>query len=234
MSTEAKLGLSLDDLIKTSKKEKLAARKPANGKAAQVKARSQALRAEKVGKARGMEVDSAGGGSVGKKKKIIIKPSTKAIRPIKASGGRPRPTQQPKGGRGAVGVPKGAKGKQPGGGSQPPTGLIVQVRVDPQPQQRSPAPVGRGRGGGGRGGRGGRAPALVQPIPGRRAPAPASKPNGAGGGRPGSGGRGGRGIIKPVPRAPGTFGSKAANAAAMAAAARLGSAGKKGKGRNRK
>ncbi|KAG8459453.1 hypothetical protein KFE25_012788 [Diacronema lutheri] len=226
---EDKLGLSLDDLIKTSKREKVAARKPAGDKAAQVKARSQALRAEKVGRARGMDVDAGAargaGGGAGAKKKVIVKPTTKAVRPMKVGIGRARPTQAAtKASRGTVGTPKGgrgAPGKGAKGGAPAPTGLIVKVRVD-SPARSPPAAVGRGRAPAGRGGRGGRSPALVQPMPGRRPPAPAGK--GRGGGSSGGGGaakRSGRGIVKPVPRAPvSAFGSKTANAAAQASARR--------------
>ncbi|KAJ1629075.1 hypothetical protein T492DRAFT_1013507 [Pavlovales sp. CCMP2436] len=225
MSSTDRLDLSLDELIKTSKQERVAARTPAPDKAAQVKARSQALRAEKVGKARGMEVDAAprGGGRA-----PIVKPRTKAVKASKVTVGQPRPTQQARRGgrgkgRGTVGTPKT-------------TGVIVQVRADGPPRgspaRVSPAVVRGGRGAGARtgsgsggGGGGGGRKVLVQP--GARAPVPASKA----GGRGASAGKGSRnkssaknggragGIVKPTPRAPvQTFGSKTANVAAQAAA----------------
>jgi hypothetical protein len=239
---EAKLSLSLDDLIKTSKQAR--ARKPAPAaetKAAQVKARSQALRADKVSKAREMDVDAAGKGAAGAKKRApLVKPSTKAARPAKGLlAGRVRlnaATNAASKAKAAKANGSGAKksgafrmgGQSPAGGKTPPVRLVVHVKGDaPSPARRAsqPSPVVRGgrnagggasRAGGGGGRGGGRAP-LVQPGGGggaRRAALAGKK--GRAGNKPAGGGRG---IAKPVPRGPATaFGSKTANAAARAVA----------------
>mmetsp|Transcript_3828 Transcript_3828/g.9906 ORF Transcript_3828/g.9906 Transcript_3828/m.9906 type:complete len:246 (+) Transcript_3828:19-756(+) len=224
---ESKLEKSLDDLIKSSRKERTAAKKPANDKASQVKKRTQQLRAEKVNKARGMDVDSSGA----KPKKVIVKPTIKgAKRPQKATAGRARPTNQ---GKSKIVVGKRKKGGAVASRPKvvpnvPPSGLIVQVNTSPA--RGGGARGGAGGGGARRGGRGGGRAGLVQPVPGRSTASGARR-----GGGGGAGGGRSRGIIKPgKPQGPTTtFGSATANAAARAVARSVGGGGgggSKGKG----
>lgn len=111
---EAKLGKPLDELIKAAKKDKGAGKKnkeAASDKAAQVKKRSQSLRANKVGKARGMDVDMA---PVPVVKPTVKKQGAKKTRPAKAN--------------------KKAADKKPAAKDiKSPKALIVQVAARPSP-----------------------------------------------------------------------------------------------------